>query len=329
MNNDLDLLLERFEDERSTHRSREAFLGSVILHLLLILFIIVGPKIFRSENVRDSHRINHRDTLQLASLALPKDYQQLTRKPSQPVVPLSKGSEPLKVPQAARKRPSSSAEASTKPVESPPAKATPQIAQSPTPVTSTVQQSLPPSAEAKQTSELPPAQISHASEEVRKPSLKELMEGMEAPGVSIDRSILTARQSGSYGSRGSGGDGLKTFDNRQPNFSVEEPAVLSETHGVDFGGWLRLVYFRVRDNWYSVIPEVIRSGMKGKVVVVFDVRSNGRIENLQVVRSSGLSPYDRAAESSLKLSEPFPAFPSAFKGDFITLQFSYLYNVRL
>jgi len=69
--------------------------------------------------------------------------------------------------------------------------------------------------------------------------------------------------------------------------------------------------------------------MKGKVVVVFDVRSNGTIENLQVVRSSGLSPYDRAAVSSLKLSEPFPGFPPAFKGDFITLQFSYLYNVRL
>jgi len=328
MNNDLDLLLERFEDERSTHRSREAFLGSVILHLLLILFIILGPKVFRLDDVKDPRRNNHRDTLQVASLALPKDYQQLARKSAQPVTPLSKGSDQLKAPPA-RKRSLPSAEASTRPVEPPPPQTAPQTAQLATPVTPGVQPSLAPSAEAKQTSQLPPAQTNHAPEEVRKPSLKELMEGMEAPGVSIDRSIQTARQSGSYGSRGSGADGLKTFDNRQPNFSVEEPTVLSETHGVDFGGWLRLVYFRVRDNWYAVIPEVIRSGMKGKVVVVFDVRSNGTIENLQVVRSSGLSPYDRAAVSSLKLSEPFPGFPPAFKGDFITLQFSYLYNVRL
>jgi TonB family protein len=159
--------------------------------------------------------------------------------------------------------------------------------------------------------------------------LQEISDGLEAPGFSVKKSIEQARTSGSYGQGGPGGDSLRNFDNRQANFSVEEPTILSDTLGVDFGSWLRLVYYRVRDNWYAVIPELIRSGTKGKVVIVFDIHSNGRIENLQVVRSSGLSPYDRAAVSSLKLSEPFPSFPHAFKGEMLTLQFSYLYNSRL
>ena len=138
--------------------------------------------------------------------------------------------------------------------------------------------------------------------------MQEISDGLEAPGFSVKKSIEQARMSGSYGQGGPGGDSLRNFDNRQANFSVEEPTILSDTLGVDFGSWLRLVYYRVRDNWYAVIPELIRSGTKGKVVIIFDIHSNGRIENLQVVRSSGLSPYDRAAVSSLKLSEPFPVF---------------------
>ncbi len=135
------------------------------------------------------------------------------------------------------------------------------------------------------------------------------------------------------GNRGSGalGDGRSRldFDNRRPNFSVSRPTILSDTQGVDFGPWLTAVYFRVRDNWYSVIPQVYRSGLKGVVVIIFDIRGNGNLEELQVVRSSDFSPYDRAAVSSLNLSEPFPNFPPSFDRDRLTLQFTYLYNISL
>jgi TonB family protein len=131
------------------------------------------------------------------------------------------------------------------------------------------------------------------------------------------------------GGGSSGLAGAPRIDKRMPDFSVDEPSILSDTRGVDFTSWLRIIYFRVRDNWYAVIPEVIRSGLQGKVVIIFDVHSDGRIEDLQVIRSSGLSPYDRAAISSLRLSEPFPNFPRAFAGERLTLQFTYLYNIRL
>ena len=323
--------LIQFADERTAHRRREALLTSVVLHLLLIIFILVGPQLFQ-KRLRETNRHDN-SSEQLGFLALPKDYQKLLQKPKTPVLSdkdrIAQGKAPKIDPQVMR---APYSEGETKVPKQAAPRGTPEPPTPPAAAAASVRQPEPPQAlpadENQQIAklQLPQAPMSTVGEPKR--SLRDLVEGMEAPGFSIKNSIEKARQAGNYGSGGSG-DAPRNFDNRLANFSVEEPTILSDTHGVDFGIWLRLIYFRVRDNWYSVIPELIRSGTKGKVVVIFDVRHNGLIENLQVVRSSGLSPYDRAAESSLKLSEPFPNFPTAFKGEFITLQFSYLYNMRL
>jgi TonB family protein len=148
------------------------------------------------------------------------------------------------------------------------------------------------------------------------------------PGSSIQSSLDKARKGGGIGGGSLDLGGTPHIDKRMPDFSVDVPSILSDTQGVDFTSWLRTIYFRVRDDWYAVIPEVIRSGYQGKVVLMFDVLSDGKVEKLEVIRSSGISPYDRAAISSIKLSEPFPNFPHAFTGDRLTLQFTYLYNIR-
>ena len=332
MRDEIDILRIQFADERASHRIREAFLSSIILHLLLIIFILVSPKLFpRSPNVRNADLASADERKDLGFLALPKDYQKLLRKPKTPVLAdkdrITQGKAP-KIDPKGLQAPYS--EGNTKQLEqaAPAGVPQPPVQQAAAPpVSPSPQPSGPPPQENKQIAKL---QLPQPNSEARpQRSLQEISDGLEAPGFSVKKSIEQARISGSYGQSGPGGDSLRNFDNRQANFSVEEPTILSDTLGVDFGSWLRLVYYRVRDNWYAVIPELIRSGTKGKVVIIFDIHSNGRIDNLQVVRSSGLSPYDRAAVSSLKLSEPFPSFPHAFKGQSITLQFSYLYNVRL
>jgi TonB family protein len=331
MKDEIDILRVQFADERSGHRKREAFLSSVILHLLLIIFILVSPKLFpRSldKNARNADLTSPDERKDLGFLALPKDYQKLLRKPKTPVPSdkdrIAQGKAPkidpkgLQVPYS---------EGNTKQLEqSAPAGVPQPPVQAAAPASPPPQPAAPPPQENNQIAKL---QLPPNADARPKRSLQEISDGLEAPGFSVKKSIEQARTSGSYGQGGLSGDSLRNFDNRQANFSVEEPTILSDTLGVDFGSWLRLVYYRVRDNWYAVIPELIRSGTKGKVVIVFDIHSNGRIENLQVVRSSGLSPYDRAAVSSLKLSEPFPSFPHAFKGEMLTLQFSYLYNSKL
>ena len=87
MRDEIDILRIQFADERASHRIREAFLSSVILHLLLIILILVSPKLFpRSANVRNADLASADERKDLGFLALPKDYQKLLRKPKTPVL---------------------------------------------------------------------------------------------------------------------------------------------------------------------------------------------------------------------------------------------------
>ena len=52
-----------------------------------------------------------------------------------------------------------------------------------------------------------------------------------------------------------------------------------------------------------------RMGWQGKVVVSFVVCRDGKIENLQVVESSGHAPLDKNALETVRQVEPFPGPP--------------------
>ncbi|MEW5974284.1 MAG: energy transducer TonB [Acidobacteriota bacterium] len=336
MHDDPQFLLDLSADERSSHRKREALLSSVVLHLLAVILIMVGPDLFPSRLAPPpNQQITQLETAKPPDyLVLPPDYQKLFRRPQTPVLSdkdrLAQGKAPKVDPQGLRMPYS---EGNTKEPEQAAAPGVPE------PPIALPQPSVPKgdgSSASKGGQEFAEEKNQAALQMPAKPSaqqnsqsLRDVIAGLQTPGASIQSSLEKARQTGNYGYTGSGdGRGLGNFDNRQPNFSVDEPTILSDTRGTDFGPWLRLIYFRVRDNWYSVIPELIRSRASGRVVIIFDVMNNGRIENLEVVRSSGLNPYDRAAISSLKLSEPFPPFPSTFSGPKISMQFTYLYNIN-
>src|SRR5215831_14581015 len=113
-----------------------------------------------------------------------------------------------------------------------------------------------------------------------------------------------------------------------PDFSTEEPKILSDTHGYDFGPYMNQVVNRVRQNWYTLIPEIARLGKRGKVVLIFTITKNGTIANLRHAADSGSQPLDKAAEGSITLSNPFAQLPNTFEGDHLDLQFTFLYNIR-
>ncbi|MFN8008622.1 MAG: energy transducer TonB [Terriglobia bacterium] len=336
MSDDLQFLVLRDEDKKSTYQRREAYAASLVLHFFLIILILIGPHLLIRP---DSRQVMLRNpalvegTKQLGLMALSKDYQTLLPKPkiqppllqkritqSQPVPPATSPKK-LQAPAPAKSPTSTQATPPPPPIPAPP-------------IISKANEShlILPSAEKesveKQTAALqssqPPTPVS--KQDPRR--LREISESLESPGLSMKGAIAPTQQGGSYGQGEPADRPMHNFDRRNSDFSIDQPTIVSDTQGVDFSPWLHLIYYRVRDNWFSVIPELIRTGNKGKVVVMFDIRDNGRIENLQVVRSSGLSPYDRAAVSSIKLSEPFPSFPPAFKAEIITVQFTYLYNIR-
>jgi TonB family protein len=113
-----------------------------------------------------------------------------------------------------------------------------------------------------------------------------------------------------------------------PDFSTEEPKILSDTKGYDFGPYMNQVVNRVRVNWYTLIPEIARLGKKGRVVIIFTISENGTIQDIRLVANSGTEPLDRAAMGSITASNPFAKLPSNFDGDHLVLQFTFLYNIR-
>jgi outer membrane biosynthesis protein TonB len=120
---------------------------------------------------------------------------------------------------------------------------------------------------------------------------------------------------GGGGGRGSAGAGLE---------------MLTDTEGVDFNDYLRRVYLTVKQNWFSVMPASVQLGDQGVVSLQFKIMKDGSVPSGDPaqVSSSGKEPLDRAAFSSIRASNPFQPLPSAFKGPYIELRFTYYYNLQ-
>lgn len=113
-----------------------------------------------------------------------------------------------------------------------------------------------------------------------------------------------------------------------PDFSTEDPKILSPTYGYDFGPYLNQVLNKIRFTWYSLIPEVAKF-KKGRVVIIFRIEKDGTVTSPpRVVANSGTDPLDRAAYGSITGSNPFPPLPNNFEGNILDLQITYLYNIN-
>jgi TonB family protein len=111
---------------------------------------------------------------------------------------------------------------------------------------------------------------------------------------------------------------------RQAGSTLE---LLSDPQGVDFKPYLIRVLASVRRNWFAVIPESVKYGQRGRVVIQFAIARQGNVPKLVISMPSGTDALDRAAVAGISASNPFPPLPPEFKGDTIRLQLSFLYNM--
>lgn len=102
--------------------------------------------------------------------------------------------------------------------------------------------------------------------------------------------------------------------------------LLSDPMGVDFKPYLIRILATVRRNWFSVMPESVHLGRRGKCILQFAIDRNGQVPKLVISMPSGADPLDRAAVAGISASVPFPPLPNEFKGKEIRLQFAFAYN---
>jgi hypothetical protein len=155
-----------------------------------------------------------------------------------------------------------------------------------------------------------------------------------SPSQSIEDSLrAAARSSGPRpiagggqlpggGARGGGGGGGTAYGGLE---------MLTPDEGVDFNSYLQRVYFTVKRNWFAVMPGSVELGEKGIVVLTFKIMRDGSVPSNEpeIQRNSGKEPLDRAAYSSVRASNPFEQLPAQFKGPYIELRYTYLYNIPL
>ncbi|HKO03951.1 MAG TPA: TonB C-terminal domain-containing protein [Candidatus Acidoferrales bacterium] len=145
--------------------------------------------------------------------------------------------------------------------------------------------------------------------------------GNRTSGVTFGQSVPHPGGGGGMSGGGGGGGG----------FMGGGLQMLTPDQGVDFNGYLARLVARVKQNWYSVMPESARMGDRGRVIVDFKIMRDGSFQMSEPLprSSSEKPPLDSAAIGALRASSPFEPLPSAFNGPYIELRFIFLYNLPL
>src|SRR5437762_7798702 len=112
------------------------------------------------------------------------------------------------------------------------------------------------------------------------------------------------------------------FENPQGGGGQFGPEIQFDTKGVEFGPWIRRFVAQVKRNWF--IPYAAMS-MKGHVVITFNVHKDGAITDLAVVGPCPIDSFNNAAFGALAASNPTQPLPPEYPADkaFFTVTFFY------
>jgi TonB family protein len=151
--------------------------------------------------------------------------------------------------------------------------------------------------------------------------------GTVSPGAAIEEATRAAAANRMSGYGGAGGD-YGTSLGRATSHTASDIDIVSDTMGVDFSPYLSRVLHDVRENWYTLIPEVARAPLmkKGKVSLEFAILKDGHVAGMRLISPSGDVSLDRAAIGGITGSNPFPPLPGEFRGQYLALRFHFFYN---
>ncbi len=101
------------------------------------------------------------------------------------------------------------------------------------------------------------------------------------------------------------------------------PDIQFDTKGVDFGPWIQRFIAQIRRNW--LIPYAVM-GMKGHVVLQFNVHKDGSITDLHVAGPSNVDAFNNAAFNALRTSNPTQPLPPEYPSEHAFFTVTFYYN---
>jgi TonB family protein len=318
-------LVIQLRDDLSRSRQREAFWISVVVHLILVVLLINSKRLetlFPRRAVIAVAPLTEKQK-DLTYLELPPDLQKLIKKQKTNII-----SDKDRMAEARHKIQQKNLLDTPAGTQGP---AAPRIKpQRPSPPAAAQNQQPAPQQQQPQPQQPPAKPEPNQSATLQPPPQPRPQPSFKVPDVSPESAIEQATRAatanrGTYG--GDGGD-FGLGQGRQAPKALGNLDVLSDTMGVDFGPYLQRVLHDVRENWYRVIPESARAPImkKGKVSIVFIITKNGNVAQMQLSGPSGDVALDRAAWAGITASNPFPALPAQFGGQYLALRFHFYYN---
>ena len=99
-----------------------------------------------------------------------------------------------------------------------------------------------------------------------------------------------------------------------------------ETTWYDWGEYAESMVGKIRVHWYEEMPmPLLQTGLKGVVTIRFTIHRDGSITDITKLSSSGVAPYDHAAEKAIELASPLKPLPADFpkETEHVTAMFYY------
>lgn len=108
---------------------------------------------------------------------------------------------------------------------------------------------------------------------------------------------------------------------------AESGPVSFESTWYPWGDYAAAMIRKIRYHWYANMPELVRLGVQGVVIVRFTIQRSGRITDVTILKSSGSPPYDYAARKAIELSSPLQPLPSDFPNPTERVTAGFYYNL--
>jgi TonB family protein len=311
-------LLLQLEDDLERARLREAFWISVVVHLLVLIFIAMSPKIFGYKGIDLATTAELMKNQNMTYLDMPPDMQKAPK-----VTPKTdKLSDKNRI--AMSQHPSID-EKTLEELRRAGPPAPPAQSEQMTPPAQASQQPNPSQQMARMQPATPQANPRLPRQDQGGKAV-DFAQMMKSPGdltAQAARAVAEHRSGGSYGGGGDYGAGQGGSAIR-----LGPAEVLSDTQGVDFGPYLSRVIDAVRRNWYTLIPEAARPPLlkRGKVAIDFAILRDGRVAGMKITGVSGDVSLDRAAWGGITASNPFAPLPSEYHAPYLALRFRFYYN---
>lgn len=115
----------------------------------------------------------------------------------------------------------------------------------------------------------------------------------------------------------------------EKGYTAEAGPLSFETQWFDWGDYAESMVSKIRINWYGIMPDLIRTGLKGVVTIRFTIHRDGHITDITILKSSGVPPYDNAAAKSLEASSPLKPLPADFPKDSERVTAMFYYNMEI